>query len=348
LADGTNAYRKAMEQRGLIDAQFAAEQARVNAQITSAAQQAAQRQAQFYEQVFSRVGSTFESTVAGLISRTTTWQRAEQQVAQSIVSAFVDAGMHMAAQWAATELGRLLTSQRTQAAILVSQEAGNTGFQTLLTKGLGIFDATETAKTTANAAGNAARVASNQTAESTENSWFIVRAAKWLASELGMTTDTVTQNATRTTTTMTEGALTALAEIKTAAAVAFANAYASECAVPVIGPGLAPEVAAAASAAVMASAASLPGLAVGAWDVPQDMVAQIHQGEMVVPATFAQGMRSSAAGGGGGGGGGSVALNVSINAIDTQSGAAFLAKQMPTLARQLQRYIGLNPSASPA
>jgi hypothetical protein len=38
----------------------------------------------------------------------------------------------------------------------------------------------------------------------------------------------------------------------------------------------------------------------GSWDVPNDMVAQIHQGEMIVPRTFAESLRANAGGGRGG------------------------------------------------
>jgi hypothetical protein len=42
--------------------------------------------------------------------------------------------------------------------------------------------------------------------------------------------------------------------------------------------------------------AALAALDVGAWDVPRDMVAQIHKNEMVVPADFASGLRGQLSG----------------------------------------------------
>lgn len=64
---------------------------------------------------------------------------------------------------------------------------------------------------------------------------------------------------------------------------------------PVMGPAAAGP-AAAGEAAVLAAA--LPHFAVGAWSLPSDMVAQVHQGEMIVPAGPAQAMRSALSGGG--------------------------------------------------
>ncbi|MDE2471017.1 MAG: hypothetical protein KGL35_20310, partial [Bradyrhizobium sp.] len=135
--------------------------------------------------------------------------------------------------------------------------------------------------------------------------------------------------------------------IQSDAAKAAAGAYSALAGIPIIGPVIAPIAAGVAYAGVMAFGG---GLAVGAYDVPQDMMAVIHQGEMVVPANFSQGIRSGAVtmGGPGGGGGNVGALNVTISAIDTQTGAAFLRAQLPTLAKQLAQHLNSNPSARPA
>jgi hypothetical protein len=73
---------------------------------------------------------------------------------------------------------------------------------------------------------------------------------------------------------------------------AAAATYAAVAQIPVIGPFLAPEAAGVAFGAVM-SFDSLVGMDVGAWELPSDMPAMLHKGEMVVPQNFAEGLRSN-------------------------------------------------------
>lgn len=105
------------------------------------------------------------------------------------------------------------------------------------------------------------------------------------------------------------------------AAEAGAAAYASTAAIPFIGPELAPAAAATAYAGAMSFSALLP-LAVGAYEIPKDMPAMLHQGEAVVPKTFAEGLRQN--GGFGNGGGGNVSVAVHISAMDGHSVARML------------------------
>lgn len=61
----------------------------------------------------------------------------------------------------------------------------------------------------------------------------------------------------------------------------------------------------------------LPSFATGAWNLPSDMVAQVHKGEMIVPRDIAERLRGGRAFGGGGaaaGGGGDVQIiNITIS-----------------------------------
>ncbi len=108
---------------------------------------------------------------------------------------------------------------------------------------------------------------------------------------------------------------------------------------PVMGPAAAGP-AAAGGASVMAVAG---GLAVGAWELPSDMIVQAHKGEMVVPAgvtPWAQGlMATGGAGGDGATGGGTVhvhhATNFSVQAIDASGVRQFLKNN----GRQILRAI---------
>jgi hypothetical protein len=82
------------------------------------------------------------------------------------------------------------------------------------------------------------------------------------------------------------------AQIANDAHIAAANAYAAMSSIPVVGSFLAPAAAATAFGAVMAFDA-LTSLDVGAWEIPQNMPAFLHKGEMVVPENFASGLRGA-------------------------------------------------------
>lgn len=110
---------------------------------------------------------------------------------------------------------------------------------------------------------------------------------------------------------------------------------------PVMGP-----LAAIPAGIAYASVAAMEGLVsldVGAWELGSDMVAQLHQGEMVVPQTFAQGLRD----GSGLGGGDNYTINIS--AIDTQTGTQFLRNNASGIAAALSSQVrNFNSSVSGA
>jgi len=114
-----------------------------------------------------------------------------------------------------------------------------------------------------------------------------------------------------------QGALGAKS-VMSSAAQAFSGTYASVSQIPVIGRIMAP-AAAGAAYAVVAAYEGVASLDVGAWNVPSDMPAQIRRGEMVVPRTFAEGMRQNASGASDGGGGGGDTHNWNIKANDAHS-----------------------------
>ena len=95
-----------------------------------------------------------------------------------------------------------------------------------------------------------------------------------------------TQTATAATAAATKAAATVpsnIAQIQSLAAVAAAGAYASEAAVPIVGPGLA----AAAAAAAYGEVSAFSGMAAfesGTGYIPREGIAMLHPGEAVVPA----------------------------------------------------------------
>ena len=140
-----------------------------------------------------------------------------------------------------------------------------------------------------------------------------------------------------------------VAEVMSLAAVAGAAAFASTAAIPIIGPALAP-AAAAASYAGASAFAPLASFATGAWELPRDMVAQLHAGEMVVPKTFAEDFRANGVMGSatprtdtrsdaGPGRPGGQTIEVHIHAIDTRSGAEFLMKHKSAVAQAVSKAV---------
>jgi hypothetical protein len=91
----------------------------------------------------------------------------------------------------------------------------------------------------------------------------------------------------------------------------------------VLGPAAAgPAVAG--QATVMAAGAALPSFAVGAWSLPSDMIAQLHRGEMVVPAGPAGQIRDAAGRGALGGVHVHHQTHFNVTAMDSRDVSRFL------------------------
>jgi hypothetical protein len=129
--------------------------------------------------------------------------------------------------------------------------------------------------------------------------------ASWAAGQATMLAATITGSSARAAaeTAGQAGSLastlaTALAQINAGVAATIAGVSANQALI--VGPA-APAEGAAAGAAVSAEAhaALATGLAVGTWNVPADMLANIHQGEIVVPRFEAEEFRERTGGSGG-------------------------------------------------
>lgn len=111
------------------------------------------------------------------------------------------------------------------------------------------------------------------------------------------------------------GKTAAASEISGQAAKAGAGGVASMAAAPWPLNMTAPAFGAAMSAAAMAFA-PMASFAQGAWELPGDMVAQVHKGETILPAPFAEDFRNNGGSLGGGSGG---ITNINIQALDGHS-----------------------------
>lgn len=113
------------------------------------------------------------------------------------------------------------------------------------------------------------------------------------------------------------------------AAKAAASAWASIASIPVVGPFLAPGVALAALAGVMALAGRIHS-AEGGFDIPSGMnpMTQLHANEMVLPKEYADVIRNMAGGGGGGGD----TYHVHIRALDAADVSSWATRNKSTIA----------------
>lgn len=165
--------------------------------------------------------------------------------------------------------------------------------------------------------------------------FVIKRVTAWAESELTMTAATTTGASARVAAQTTADAAGDASHIASAtksiivdSKTTFAGVYADLS--PYLGP-LAAIPALAAEGAVAAAAS----FDVGSYDVPGDMLANIHQGEMIIPKTFADSLREN----GGFGGGGGQNIQVTINAVDAQSVQNLLKSNSGTIAQIVQQNV---------
>ncbi len=168
--------------------------------------------------------------------------------------------------------------------------------------------------------------------------------ADWAAGQLAQATATTTGEAAKTGavvagTAARAGAQTAAAATSDAGTLASVGksilASAAETFAGIFGflaPVLGPAAAGPAAAGQAAVAAVAGSFSVGAWRLPTDMVAQVHAGEMIVPAGPADLMRAAAGGGGGvgqgrasGGGGGDLHTHFHVTAMDSRDVRRFFS-----------------------
>ncbi|MDE3016308.1 MAG: phage tail length tape measure family protein [Pseudomonadota bacterium] len=238
----------------------ATEQYAVNA--TNLNKQAAQQVTQAWENAFAPIEHAFDSSIQGMLQGTQTLQAGMQKLAQSIVLSFTQSSIKQAFGWLSKQLSSLSAPVFGQAgipgvgsALGIGQGAGRQVAQT------SALTANTTAITSLTAAltGHGAVVTANTTATT--------------AGTAATTGNTASQTTNVVSNTVQTDANTAAVSANTAA--------------------VSSESAASGGRGLFSSVLSfLPAFDVGSNNVPRDMVAQIHQGEMIVPAAHAADIRS--------------------------------------------------------
>jgi len=91
-------------------------------------------------------------------------------------------------------------------------------------------------------------------------------------------------------------------------------------------------------------AIGLPAFASGSWELPNDMIAQVHKGEMIIPAAQAGAIRSGSsavggAGGAAGGGGVHHHTHFNVSAMDSRSVHQFFKEHGKAIAKSLNESV---------
>ena len=308
LVEGTAAYAENANQQRAIEAKLDADLAKLRRQRLADVQREEKQEATAWQGAIAEIGRAEGTMIGDLLSRRKT---------------FAQSALQITAQFAQQEIANDLKAMTMRKLL---HETGVGSERTLEQGGL-LFhmfierqkDAatlqSEAAKTAAVAAGSQARVAA-EAAASAESKGVQAAAAG--------------------------------PQVMSDAARGAAGAFAALAGIPIIGPVLGAIAAGVTFTAIAAYEGAATALDIGAWNVPANMTARIHQGEMVIPRPFAEGMRASGALGGGGGAGGSAELHIHvqnhIHAIDTQTGAEFLRKNSKHIASAIAHEVRLfNP-----
>jgi hypothetical protein len=258
-----------------------------------------------WAKAFTPVERAFNTAVTGMVLGTTTWQKAVQRATQSVLSEEINASLRQLEAWILKETGMTAATKTGAATRQASDASSQSSLLGLIAETLAQWLGLETEKTAATTAGNTSRAVSDAAAQAAAAALAVARA---------------------------------FGQIQMDAAVAAAGTMASISAIPYVGPFIAPGMATAAYGETLGWAAGLgAGLfsaAGGLWNVPADTLAMVHKQETIIPAAIAQPMRDFFTGGGGSGGG---SYAITIQAIDTQSGAQFLMNNAPLIAKGLAR-----------
>lgn len=161
--------------------------------------------------------------------------------------------------------------------------------------------------------------------------------SNWIATQLGMTAITQTQATARTATQVSANATAATSEVDLAATSITANAaktgagtWAAISEIPVVGPFIAPAMAAGAFMAAMAFMGKLKSAA-GGYDIPSGInpMLQAHSEEMVLPKELANKVRNMTEGDSAGG------STFIVKALDSADVRRFLGKNGHQFAKNL-------------
>lgn len=283
---------------------------RANADIQKINDQATQQYVKDWTNVLTPVVSAFNSQLRGLLAGTTTWAQAMKKIVGDLIIQLIEYFERLAVEKAA--------------AGIVSATGGGSP-QSLVGELLG--------------GGSSAVTSANTTALGALTSQILT-----LNGLLGAHTAATAADTTATTaSTAATGASTVATGASTVATTSSFGATILNTAAIIPN-----TIATVANTVATALKGILPSFDVGSWSVPADTVAMVHQGEMIVPAADAPGIRGLLTGGAasgvysaGGSGAGGPQFHFNGPVYGTQ---AWINQVLPQLAKALANYRTLAPS----
>lgn len=284
LSEGSRAWQKASQEKQLLKQQEATAMARLDDQMARASERAAQQSARAWESATDPMVSSFTGGLRSMISGQETFKNASLRAIGDILLAEMESDIKAFAHHALyAALG-----------IKTDQNAAQGGILWMLFS--------QGQKTAATAAGSTVRASLEAGENIAASGAKTGEVAVHLAGEAAKTSATAVGAATRTSIDVGAGAAAAAANAATMkggifnhAASAAAATFDAVAQIPLVGYILAPAAAAVAFAGT-AAFGSLLSFDVGAWNLPTDTIARVHKGETIVPATFADGLRSALTG----------------------------------------------------
>lgn len=335
LARGSKAFQQAEQQKLLLKQQETTALAKLDDQAARAAEQAAQRSARAWEQATDPMVNSFSGALTSMMRGQSSFKDAMINMLGDILSAEIEADIKWLAHHALYSALGLKEDQKASQGGLLAMLLSQTG------------------KTTATAAGATTRSGLEVGSSTIVNGAIATNAGIHAAGEMAKTGATAAGASARTSIDVSAAAATKAADMGTMqggimshAASAAAATYDAVSQIPLIGYILAPAAAAVAFAGT-AAFGSLLSFDVGAWELPHDMVAQVHKGEMIVPANFSDGLRSALGGGIGdmqSASSGDTHVHFHVSAIDGAGVKAFFKQHGRTIAATVAGQQTLNPS----
>jgi len=289
LKVGDTAFNDAVNRRKIMLAEFAVANAKTDKDIAAADKAAAAETKKAWEEAVQPIARAFDGMVSGVLQGTQSIGQATKRAAANMLLTFIEAIAKMAAQWAAFQAATSMGFGKLAGAIGNPLSGGGLGGVIGGALGMGGGkDAQSTAQTTATTANTAAintltAALSGNTTASTAASTATTSSATATAAQT--TASTAQTAATTGNTTSLLGQFGSwIAGLFTQTGAETANTTALAANTTALGAG-----GAAGGGGLLSSLFSFD---VGTSSVPNDMVAKIHQGEIIVPPAQSAAIRS--------------------------------------------------------